>query len=331
MSQKIDYTQASGLAGTRNYFINGGCQVAQRPAVTPNQSTQFGAVDRFFEINQYVVTAGSLTQGTGKTFSTTGNSVSLSGISAAQATAQYQIGQRIESLNVKHLKNKPFSASVKFSHNAGGNVTAQLIVATPSAADNWSSFSTAASGASVSVPANTPTTIKIENVSIDTSLGVSVTLVLTNTVAPSTTTYDACDWQMNDGSIVVAFAPNSFDSELQACQRYYEKSYRYDVAVASNTGLGGGIEYHPSNSNANAVETTGNVYFKATKRTDSWTGRYWDTVGNLSKVFMGSTNVALTGGAVFSYKADNGYIYDLVAGAAANRYAWHWDVDAEMY
>lgn len=40
--------------------------------------------------------------------------------------------------------------------------------------------------------------------------------------------------QLNSGSVALPFQARSFDEELRACQRYYEKSYAYETAPGTN-------------------------------------------------------------------------------------------------
>ena len=45
------------------------------------------------------------------------------------------------------------------------------------------------------------------------------------------------DWvQLNAGSVALPFQPKSFEDELRACMRYFQKSFNYDTAPAQNAG-----------------------------------------------------------------------------------------------
>jgi hypothetical protein len=76
-------------------------------------------------------------------------------------------------------------------------------------------------------------------------------------------TTDISQVQLCAGDVALPFMPKSFEEELRACQRYYEKSYEYSVAPATSTAVGcvgGGI----------GVTGAANIYtyipYKVTKR-----------------------------------------------------------------
>ncbi len=137
---------------------------------------------------------------------------------------------------------------------------------------------------------------------------------------------------LNLGTVALPFQSKSFEEELRSCQRYFEKSYIYSVAVGSNTGAANGILLVPTNSDANNAATTSSVFFQVPKRNNSWTGNFYDDIGNISKIRHGNTsNVALAGGSIFAFKGDTSFTYDFLATTAtSNRYFFHWTVDNEL-
>ena len=67
------------------------------------------------------------------------------------------------------------------------------------------------------------------------------------------------DWyvtgvQLEIGSVATEFEYRSFADELRSCQRYYEKSYRYEDAVGSSSNTNGNIDMNiSSNQHGTAV------------------------------------------------------------------------------
>jgi len=88
--------------------------------------------------------------------------------------------------------------------------------------------------------------------------------------------------QLELGDTATPFEQRGFGTELQLCQRYYEKSY--DIGTPSGStagditeGLVGGAYYY-----SNVVPCPFSVVFKVKKRATP-TIQYWDRDGNLSK------------------------------------------------
>jgi hypothetical protein len=86
--------------------------------------------------------------------------------------------------------------------------------------------------------------------------------------------------QLEAGSVATPFERRPYGTELQLCQRYFEKSY--DLAVVPGTNTADGIvmvdTYY---SNARFVAT--HVPLMVPKRIGNWTLTYWDRVGNLTR------------------------------------------------
>lgn len=86
--------------------------------------------------------------------------------------------------------------------------------------------------------------------------------------------------QLCAGDVALPFHPKSFEEELRACMRYYEKSYEYTVAPGTATYTG---ETTVRGLNASSGQKYASTSYKVTKRTAA-TPSYWDPSGNASKV-----------------------------------------------
>lgn len=91
---------------------------------------------------------------------------------------------------------------------------------------------------------------------------------------------DIAQVQLCAGDVALPFMPKSFEEELRACQRYYEKSYNYAVAPGTNT-TAGLVQIGTS------VDTAGKAWvmipFKANKR-GTPTISVWTASGTASQV-----------------------------------------------
>jgi hypothetical protein len=116
-----------------------------------------------------------------------------------------------------------------------------------------------------------------------------ITLANTTAVADRTSIYDSTDRtffltgvQMEIGSTATDFESRSFSEELALCQRYFQKTYDYDVAIGTNTIIG----THASGGN-DVSPTTSYIGINTAKFTsqmrDNPTIVVYDTVGNSGK------------------------------------------------
>ena len=77
---------------------------------------------------------------------------------------------------------------------------------------------------------------------------------------------DIAQVQLCAGDVALPFMPKSFEEELRACQRYYEKSYGYNVVPATATTLVGIETKVVPNNTVDISQQYGKVNFKITKR-----------------------------------------------------------------
>ena len=92
--------------------------------------------------------------------------------------------------------------------------------------------------------------------------------------------------QLEAGSVATEFERRPYGTELQLCQRYYEKSYSLDVVPGTATT--NGFVYMSTGTSTAGDKATG-AFFKVEKRATP-TITYWDSAGNLNKVDSAGTN-----------------------------------------
>lgn len=114
----------------------------------------------------------------------------------------------------------------------------------------------------------------------------------------------------------------SIVDELLLCQRYFEKSYDLDVALATPGSDAGS---HVTLASA-AGDTRGTNYFKSTKRTTPTAHSYSSTNGTIDKTDNNGTNrnATYTGVGVNSISVTSG------GSTAGTDVRWQWSADAEL-
>ena len=102
--------------------------------------------------------------------------------------------------------------------------------------------------------------------------------------------------QLCAGDVALPFQPKSFEEELRACQRYYEKSY--DYATVPGTSTTNGLLYTTClaqlTGNGGAWPMGSHPRFQVRKRAVP-TILLWDNVGNANTWYIGGVNRASSG------------------------------------
>lgn len=254
--------------GRRNLIINGACGIDQRNAgasVTPNLLAYpvdrifgFGSVTGKFSCQQ---NSGSVTPPVG--FENYIGAVSLSAYSVGSAE-QYIFGQPIEGLNVSHLQwGTSSAATVTLSFYVRSSLTGTFGGALQNSAfDRSYPFSYTISTANVwerqtiTIAGDTTGTwLKTNGVGIRVgfSLGAGSSVSgtagawasgnfvsatgATSLVGTNGATLYITGVQLELGSNASDFEHRSFGEELALCQRYFCKSYQYDIAVGASASL----------------------------------------------------------------------------------------------
>jgi hypothetical protein len=226
----------SASSPRKNWIINGGCQVNQRPATAAVFGVRtYGSVDRFStNIQTGSLTAGTITQTTTSTAGRTGFAYHLSGLSTGASTTM-TVNTFIESKDAIQLKNKQGSLSVVVWQDTGSTLTYALNIYSRGAVDGGAP--TLITTSNTSVPTSTVTTCKLENITLgDTTNGLQIQ-VSSTIGAVTTKNFHFTEWQLTEGNTCQPFSYVSFEDELARCQRYYQKSFAYATAPAQNIGI----------------------------------------------------------------------------------------------
>ena len=215
----------------KNRFINGSMQVAQRGtsgtsgAAVPTTAPTYPSVDRWYAYATGATVTVAQVAGTGATK----NNLQVSGAASVTAVG---VGQRIEQLNCYDLAGSTCTLSVNMSNSLLTTVTWTASYAT--SANTWSAKTTISSGTftvtsslanyttQIVVPAAATTGIEIL---FTVGAQTSGTWVIGNAqFEPSTT-------------VATSFDYRPYTTELQLCQRYYQKL----IAQTTNTDIGTGF------------------------------------------------------------------------------------------
>jgi len=136
---------------------------------------------------------------------------------------------------------------------------------------------------------------------------------------------DIAQVQLCAGDVALPFQPKSFEEELRACQRYYEKSYDYVTAPATNTTVGA-MNFNSIRKSASDTRI-GTIFFKVFKRTVP-TVKFYQTDGKANKwtVYGGTGYAVTTLGAGQSVTG----VYSGSDTVASDYMTGHYTADAEL-
>lgn len=150
--------------------------------------------------------------------------------------------------------------------------------------------------------------------------------------------------QLCAGDVALPFMPKSFEEELRACQRYYEKSYPYATAPGTNYNISsgstniqganaGGPLYFQGQVAANTYRKYARETFKVQKRSATPTVAYYDMAGNLSKVTQSELNglyVAHNISETYQGCEANDKVIMVQTAANLIGFSAHWTADSEL-
>lgn len=290
-----------------NAIINGGCVVAQRTA--PNLSTtyQYGKVDRFAAKGAgTAVSAGTINQLTSSLLAATkGYDLQIAGATIT-GSGVVSLRYRIEAADARNFINAAASFGCRVYHNVGSSVNYTIYVRKANAADNFSSVTDIANSGAISVPTGVATAIKFENINAgslgDVSTGIEIEIQIA-CGAITTKNFNFAEFVFNKGSKAAPYQSRSYEHELHACQRYYEKGYFFHVGY----GLAGG-------------NLGSSAYYKALKR----------AVPTVVQTNDSANNCSTTPGNVIFSTADGHLAFRTVSTTNSAQFSEFWAADAEL-
>ncbi len=165
---------------------------------------------------------------------------------------------------------------------------------------------------------------------------IQVQFILPNSTV---TTIHLAQVQLNEGSVALPFMPKSFEEELTACKRYYEKSYPYSVApgnafetVEKNIGSSKNPLFYYGQGTANTNRKHAYQRFQVEKRAIPAI-TYYDLAGTASRVTSIDANGALVSdGITETYQDGGGDTNGVYVQTAANLVGFiaHWTAKSEL-
>ena len=223
------------LAGTRNYMVNGGCQIAQRGNVTISSTASAfaGGADHIFVYAPgFTTLLGTIAQQTGITGgnSATGYGQGFTNITTTGSGSIIFSG-RVEALMAANLNGKYVTVSMKVYHDVGTTLNATLTVAKANSINNFISVTTVAISNTITLTTGVYTPISFTALlgSVDGTNGVGFILSI-SLGAVSAKNIIITDVQFEQGQTVTPFEVLPITVITTQCLRYY-----YD----SRTNFGG--------------------------------------------------------------------------------------------
>jgi len=145
----------------------------------------------------------------------------------------------------------------------------------------------------------------------------------TSVVGTNGATFYITGVQLEAGTTASPFEYRLYTTELQLCQRYYEKSYNVDVVPATALAVG-----WSSLTLQNISEGPSGVIFKVTKRANPTMVMYNAVNGASGAMYRASDAASVS--ATFDYIGTNQVGLVRPASSSANSYYIHWTASIEL-
>lgn len=149
-----------------------------------------------------------------------------------------------------------------------------------------------------------------------------------STLGVQTGTFDFAQFQLEKGSVPTEFEIRPFQTELELCQRYYEKSFNISIAPAPAAGYPGSVIISQIGTAATIV--TGSVPYKVYKR-NSAIPIFYNPASATNQARNVDSGAECSSTSSLSV-AESGFAVQFVTGAgsaSAHRNGVQWDVSAE--
>lgn len=264
---KVNGVPISSSNGGTNLLTNSNFDVFQRVSFASRTSSGY-ALDRWYATLSGTVTITQQTTGAPV------GSTNVMRVAYNAASSSASMSQALENIDVKKLWGKNITASVKLRRNASFAANITVALSKNSTGDTatggtWSNIQvTTISNASL--PTGTTSTDWVTatvtaTIPSDGSANGLRLLIAESAGGASGDYYEVSQAQICAGDVALSFVPKSFEDELRACMRYYEKSY--DYTVAPGTSSIGGYVFVPSSASTIANSAPyAYVPFKVKKR-----------------------------------------------------------------
>ena len=232
MTNAVNIAQiGSNNVSFRNRIINGQMQIAQRAtsgtsgSSVPTTTATYPSIDRWYAYATGATVTVAQVAGTVPIK----NNLAVTGAASVTAVG---VGQRIEQLNSYDLAGSTATLSVNISNTLLTTVTWTASYAT--SADTWSAKTQIATG---TFTVTSTLTNYTANISIPSAATTGIEILFT-VGAQISGTWTIGNVQLEAGSTASPFENRSYGTELQLCQRYYQKSYNQSSAPGAATPIG---------------------------------------------------------------------------------------------
>jgi len=209
---------AAVIDQTADVIINGGCQVAQRDAVSVSNSYLYGQVDRIAMKVDGTVTVGSIAQSTDGTLGTTGRSILLTPrITTADGAVYWRY--RIEALDAYQFKDNAAVVHCQVRHSVTSAIDYTITV---NRADDvaFAAVTLVKAGAAVSVATATNTALSMAIADMeDCSNGIEI-IIKALCTAVDGPAFWLSDLKLELGGSITPFLARPYVDELMRCRRY---------------------------------------------------------------------------------------------------------------
>lgn len=338
-------THTSLLAGLRppNILVDGWCQITQGAAAgTFSGTPTYGKIDMWAAwASAGVASAGTIDQATAGGF---GRALMVNGATIG-AGGVISFRQRIEGARSCLFSQSPLSFSMVVRANTGTSFPARVILRTPTALDNFAATTVTYTGADQTVNGtddisrpyqweNIPLASYTNGMEVEFQFDVgAITTKRFIINAIELTPGTKCP----QGSATLTTAPYaytppySFDQELAAVKRYFQKSFAYGTAPAQNVGTVVGALYYRCPI-AGAVATAVQLPWSVQMRTSAPTVTFYNPNAANAK-WRNNSLGADSGLAAVTFNGESNHLITnpQVAGdAIGNQMFVHWTADARF-
>ena len=325
-------TAATGF-GFKNRIQNGSMVVDQRNAGASQTFTAAGAlaytVDRWYGYCTGANVTGQQVAGSGAVQ----NRYRFTGAASVTAVG---FGQRIEQKNSYDLAGSTCTLSADLAISATLTTVTWTAYYATTTADTFGSLAspTVTSIATGTFTVSATVTNFTTNISIPAAATTGIQILFTVGALTAGLTWTIGNVQLEKGSTATSFDYRPYGTELQLCQRYYEKSYNIDVAPATLTNVSSRLASNSTSFTA-GVSTRNFLLgssFSVTKRITPAVVFYDPTAGTINTISAYSAGTQYT---VSSYQSGGAssigsYINTSSSPSTSEASIFHFTASAEL-
>lgn len=330
----------------RNRIIGGCFRIWQRgtslTGVTPSLGVSAYTADRWFVAQ---LTSQSATDVSQQTTGATKYAIRVQKRSGGTGASTNILGQVIENLNCFDLVNQ--APTLTFTARAGADYSPTSSVLIVRISTSTSADQAGLSSAFVNGTATGQATLIVQNITLTTTnqkftinapqIASNVTNVcVTFAAVTSAAAAGANDWfevsdvQLEAGPVATPFERRPIGTEIQLCQRYFEKSYNIDVAPGTSTSIGASIAVVGDSGSLNRLMPNTSC-FAVPKRINATVSAYSETgTKDRVSVYSNSGSTLTVSSIPTAGNTRFGFIATTTNAVDRQMYYFHWTAEAEL-